>query len=119
MHQWQQRVVDEKRDLDDKIAKLRAFIESHPDHGHLSSVEQLQLGLQLDIMRQYSAVLTVRIDAFPPDMPAMPTPVPVFDPTAAPPGTPAFVHSTNDGLKAPMQSQASGQANNTDQSEGA
>lgn len=63
MEPHQQRVVDEKAELDDKKAKLHAFIDGKVFLS-LPDTEQERLGRQLYIMRQYSDVLSERIAAF-------------------------------------------------------
>lgn len=59
----QQRVVDEKSELDEKIGKLVPFLTSKIYAG-LPSDEQERLGRQLGLMQQYSSVLNERISAF-------------------------------------------------------
>jgi hypothetical protein len=59
----QQRVVDEKTELDKKLEKLLPFLLSEIFKG-LSSDEQDRLNLQSDIMQKYSQVLKERIEAF-------------------------------------------------------
>ena len=59
----QQRVVDEKRDLDEKIEKLNAFFRTSTFHG-LDGAEQGRLSRQAGIMMQYSSMLAERIAAF-------------------------------------------------------
>lgn len=61
----QQRVVDEKRELDEKLQKLTIFISS----GAFATIvqdaaERGRLVCQEEIMRDYSAVLGERIAAF-------------------------------------------------------
>lgn len=62
---YQRRVIDEKKELDNKIEALAEFI-----HGEVFSTvnapEQRRLRSQLTIMRTFSAVLGDRIAAFPP-----------------------------------------------------
>lgn len=60
----QQRVVDEKTDLDVKIEKLEAFIEGEI-FSSLSDEEKDRLNLQLVTMDKYSDILGERIAAFP------------------------------------------------------
>ncbi len=61
--EWQQRVLDEKAALDEKIAKLEvaitrpAFLQLEPDY-------QEDLRTQLVYMRGYSRVLGYRIARF-------------------------------------------------------
>ena len=59
----QQRVVDEKAELDVKLAKLKDFIAGRLCKS-LSVDEQDRLNRQQDIMRAYSDVLEERIKAF-------------------------------------------------------
>lgn len=63
MQPHQQRVVDEKKDLDDKLAKLLAFFQN-PIFTGLSEAEQSRLRNQARFMDGYSAVLGERIAAF-------------------------------------------------------
>ena len=60
----QQRVVEEKSDLDEKIAKLKDFTNNNPVFATLPEDEQARLTRQYDIMLAYSAVLGERIAAF-------------------------------------------------------
>lgn len=59
----QERVVAEKRDLDEKIEKLNAFVTSAAIT-QVSLAEARRLRDQLAYMRSYSAVLQERINAF-------------------------------------------------------
>ena len=59
----QQRVVDEKRDLDDKREKLGSFKNTEL-FASLPWQEQERLNTQANIMTMYSAVLGERIAAF-------------------------------------------------------
>ena len=59
----QQRVVDEKRELDGRIERLNAFFRTSTFHG-LDDAEQGRLSRQAGIMMQYSAVPGERIAAF-------------------------------------------------------
>ena len=59
----QQRVVDEKRELDEKLAKLDTFGRSE-FFKTLPEAEQGRLNRQHSLMEQYSAVLGERIAAF-------------------------------------------------------
>ncbi|WP_321913535.1 crAss001_48 related protein [Paraburkholderia sp. J11-2] len=61
----QQRVVDEKAELDAKIGKLAAFV--HPSNAifqDLPNAEAGRLVYQLSIMNEYSEVLGQRIANF-------------------------------------------------------
>ncbi|MGL4265202.1 MAG: crAss001_48 related protein [Afipia sp.] len=59
----QQRVVDEKRELDERIKKLTAFYSTSIFHG-LPESEQSRLLRQGVAMRAYSEILGERIAAF-------------------------------------------------------
>lgn len=59
----QERVVQEKAELDDKLAKLDSFGRT-PVFASLPAAEQGRLNRQYSLMEQYSAVLGERIAAF-------------------------------------------------------
>ena len=63
MEAHQQRVVDEHADLEDKIAKLGAFIDTE-FYGTLHDDEKRDLLLQHKYMMSYWTVLTRRIQRF-------------------------------------------------------
>jgi len=63
MQPFQQRVVDEKSALDEKIAALDAFIGTTTFYS-LPDDEHMRLSLQLSYMRNYSLILGMRIEAF-------------------------------------------------------
>ena len=63
MQPHQQRVVDEKAELDEKLTKLDAFGRT-PLFASLPDDEQGRLNRQHSLMEQYSAVLGERIAAF-------------------------------------------------------
>jgi hypothetical protein len=63
MSPFQQRVVDEKSELDDKIAKLKAFWDN-PIFPTLPEAERQRLEKQSNIMDDYSAILGERIANF-------------------------------------------------------
>ena len=65
MQPHQQRVVDEKKELDEKLDKLKAFIETNPTFKSLLADERGRLGRQFDVMAEYSSILSQRIAAFP------------------------------------------------------
>lgn len=65
MQAYQQIVVDEKRELDERGDKLDQFILSDR-FGTLPAAEQERLRRQLEIMGKYSEVLGERIAAFAP-----------------------------------------------------
>lgn len=60
----QQRVIDEKKELDRKAKALSLFIGTSPLFENIDPAEQERLKIQNDIMWQYSEVLGARIDAF-------------------------------------------------------
>lgn len=64
MQPHQERVVTEKNELDEKLDKLKSFIEVSPIFKALPSDEQKRLNLQFDAMAQYSSILGARIAAF-------------------------------------------------------
>ena len=64
MQEYQQRVVDEKNELDTKAKALSDFIGNSPMFETLDTDEQERMKLQNDIMWQYSEVLGLRIEAF-------------------------------------------------------
>jgi hypothetical protein len=63
MQTHQQRVVTEKAELDEKLAKLLAFFQS-PTFRTLTEAEQSRLRNQARFMDGYSAILGERIAAF-------------------------------------------------------
>lgn len=60
----QQRVLDEKQDLDLRIARLDEFKRRNPLFASLDAAEQARMTSQLDVMRELSAILGERIEAF-------------------------------------------------------
>lgn len=64
MQPFQQRVVDEKRELDAKLASLREFIDRSPKFHEVDESERERLERQASLMRRYSEVLGERIGAF-------------------------------------------------------
>jgi len=60
----QQRVVDEKTELDKKANALSNFIGNSPIFETLDAAEQERLKQQNDVMWQYSEILRARIEAF-------------------------------------------------------
>ncbi len=64
MKDYQQRVVDEKRELDEKIVRLAQFRETAAAYTALHTDERERLTAQLFVMRQYSSILAFRIAAF-------------------------------------------------------
>lgn len=61
---FQQRVVDEKNELDEKARSLSIFIGLSSTFEELDPAEQERLKEQNDIMWQYSEILGKRIAAF-------------------------------------------------------
>lgn len=64
MQPHQQRVVDEKAELDTKANALSQFIGHSPIFETLDTAEQERLKVQNDLMWQYSEILGARIAAF-------------------------------------------------------
>lgn len=64
MKPHQQRVVEEKKDLDEKLGRLKAFIETNPVFKTLHEDECGRLQRQLIVMTEYSGILSQRIAAF-------------------------------------------------------
>lgn len=64
IYPFQQRVIDEKADLDAKIMKLADFIVQTAAYKSLGSAEKDRLTRQHTAMRAYSGVLGERIEAF-------------------------------------------------------
>jgi hypothetical protein len=60
----QQRVVQEKTDLDTKLTDLNKFIDFSPIFKGLPDAERMRLRSQSAIMQQYSAILAARVAAF-------------------------------------------------------
>lgn len=65
MQPHQQRIVDEKKDLSEKLDKLKTFIETSAVFKGLPQDEQGRLNRQFDVMAEYSSILGQRIEAFP------------------------------------------------------
>lgn len=64
MTDWQQRVIDEQKALDEKIDKLDSFIKANSAFQTLPTEERRRMLAQLYIMQAYSVVLSQRIAAF-------------------------------------------------------
>jgi hypothetical protein len=65
MEPWQERVVEEKRELDGRIERLSAFLEGPAESGNLrDAVDASLLVSQLEVMRDYSRLLGMRIRRF-------------------------------------------------------
>ncbi len=65
MQPYQQRVIEEKRELDDKKQRLKQFLKG-PTFATLGEEEQVRMNQQLCAMDSYSAILGERIAAFKP-----------------------------------------------------
>lgn len=63
MHDYQQRIIDEKKELDEKLELINFFFDSQT-YFALSESEQVRIRKQGDAMELYSQVLTERINAF-------------------------------------------------------
>jgi hypothetical protein len=61
----QQRVIDEKAELDERATKLSNFISTCPVFESLDPAERERMKEQCEIMWQYSEILGKRIAAFP------------------------------------------------------
>ena len=60
------RVVEEKAELDKKIAGLEKYIQTNDNFYRLPNEERIRMYRQNAFMRCYSRMLGARIDAFPP-----------------------------------------------------
>lgn len=63
MEDYQLRVVDKKKELDEKIERLSTFVSGR-NFEALEREERVRMGAQLNSMREYSAILGERINAF-------------------------------------------------------
>lgn len=63
----QQRVVEEKTALDEKLTKLVAFYDT-PLYAKLDTAEKVRLQRQGQAMSEYADILEERIAAFPPEI---------------------------------------------------
>jgi hypothetical protein len=63
MEAFQERVVKEKKELDNRLEKLRMFLENNAS-AKLPEQEQVRLTKQGRIMTEYSDILQERIDSF-------------------------------------------------------
>ena len=63
MEQWQERVIQEKKELDEKIDKLKKFLDEESIDA-LDQTERLRLEVQLTIMESYSNILKARITSW-------------------------------------------------------
>lgn len=60
---YQQRVIDEKTQLDDKLAKLRNFFDM-ATFKNLDNTEKSRMYRQENVMADYSEILGERVAAF-------------------------------------------------------
>lgn len=60
----QQRVIDERDELDTKIESLSTFIQTNIIYNNLPIDERQRLTRQVVLMRKYSQVLSERIASF-------------------------------------------------------
>jgi hypothetical protein len=63
MEPYQQRVLSEKDELDDKIQELATFMQGDT-FSSLDIEERDDMDLQLDVMKLYSRILVSRITRF-------------------------------------------------------
>jgi len=61
MQEFQERVITEKRELDEKLSRLSDFFRGDIFHG-LPTAEQDRMSRQAVIMHSYSDILKERID---------------------------------------------------------
>jgi len=64
MQEWQQRVIEERDELNEKHDKLVDFIENNPQFGLLEEADQDLLTQQEAYMEAYVATLNARIERF-------------------------------------------------------
>lgn len=64
MQPYQNRLVEEKRELDEKARKLSDFIDNIPLFDNIDPDEQNRMKQQCEIMWHYSEILGQRIEAF-------------------------------------------------------
>lgn len=64
MEDYQQRVVNEKNELDFKIEALTDFIGTSTVFASQDSEEQKRMERQREVMMEYSEILEARISAF-------------------------------------------------------
>ena len=64
MEAYQERVIAEKKELDERATKLSDFIGRNPQFDKIDPAEQERMKEQCEIMWQYSEILGKRIAAF-------------------------------------------------------
>lgn len=60
---WQQRLLDERRDLQERTCKLRDYVGS-PHFGRLTEENRRMLTIQRDVMVSLVSVLNARVALF-------------------------------------------------------
>jgi hypothetical protein len=60
----QVRLLEEHRQVDDRIGQLSDFIADSNIYRDMNTVDQQRLSIQLDFMRGYRKILRFRIDSF-------------------------------------------------------
>jgi hypothetical protein len=63
MEPYQDRVLNEKAELDSRLARLQAFL-NRPTFNELAIDEQERLRRQAAVMQEYSEILAARIEHF-------------------------------------------------------
>jgi DNA primase large subunit len=61
---WQERVIQEKKELDEKISKLQDFLDNPIQQQGVAREEIVRLYAQNLLMVQYSAILGARITSW-------------------------------------------------------
>lgn len=64
MEAWQNRVIEEKTALDEKLVKLRAFIDTEGFFERVEAEDRTLLYNQVASMQSYSNTLEKRIERF-------------------------------------------------------
>ena len=66
LYLWQQRLLDEKEQLEQRLRKLVVFIHTDSEFKKLTEKDQNLLRKQMDIMTDYLEILKERVAAFTP-----------------------------------------------------
>lgn len=64
MQDYKNRVIEEKKELDERIKKLNVFMKSKDYEKIIGPHERIRLERQLYVMMEYSSILGSRIDNF-------------------------------------------------------
>jgi hypothetical protein len=65
MELWQERVIQEKKELDEKIDKLTNFLDVDMEEPFKAGeLERTRLEIQLNLMNAYSLILGARINSW-------------------------------------------------------